>query len=63
MTRASSNTIELRRADYAQLLGQVPAVSQLTLINGQGRELLRLSRQTVTVNSNTDLSRDVRFIY
>lgn len=62
VTRASSNTIELRRADYAQLLGQVPAVSQLTLINGQGRELLRLSRQTVTVNSNTDLSRDVRFI-
>ncbi|MHC2433967.1 adenylate/guanylate cyclase domain-containing protein [Bradyrhizobium sp. USDA 4451] len=62
VTRASSNTIELRRADYAQLLGQVPAVSQLTLINSQGQELLRLSRQTVTVNSNTDLSRDLRFI-
>ncbi|WP_029084281.1 adenylate/guanylate cyclase domain-containing protein [Bradyrhizobium sp. th.b2] len=62
VTRASSNTIELRRADYTQLLGQVPAVSQLTLINGQGRELLRLSRQTVTVNSNADLSRDLRFI-
>ncbi|TWB93571.1 adenylate cyclase [Bradyrhizobium macuxiense] len=61
VTRASSNTIELRRADYAQLLGQVPAVNQLTLINGQGRELLRLSRQTVTVNSNADLSRDLRF--
>ncbi|WP_166299934.1 adenylate/guanylate cyclase domain-containing protein [Bradyrhizobium sp. 2S1] len=62
VTRASSNTIELRRADYAQLLGQVPAVSQLTLINGQGRELLRLSRQSITVNSNADLSRDLRFI-
>ncbi|MGN1288592.1 MAG: adenylate/guanylate cyclase domain-containing protein, partial [Bradyrhizobium sp.] len=49
------------RADYAQLLGQVPAVNQLTLINGQGREMLRLSRQTVTVNSNADLSRDLRF--
>ncbi|GIQ77338.1 adenylate/guanylate cyclase domain-containing protein [Bradyrhizobium sp. RD5-C2] len=61
VTRASSNTIELRRADYAQLLGQVPAVSQLTLINGQGREVLRLSRQTVTLNSNADLSRDFRF--
>ncbi|MES5487241.1 adenylate/guanylate cyclase domain-containing protein [Bradyrhizobium sp. INPA03-11B] len=61
VTRASSNTIELRRADYAQLLGQVPAVNQLTLINGQGREMLRLSRQTVTVNSNADLSRDLRF--
>ncbi|MGF6429040.1 GAF domain-containing protein/HAMP domain-containing protein [Bradyrhizobium elkanii] len=61
VTRASSNTIELRRADYAQLLGQVPAVSQLTLISGQGRELLRLSRQTTTVNSNADFSRDGRF--
>lgn len=61
VTRASSNTIELRRADYAQLLGQVPAVNQLTLINGQGREVLRLSRQTVTLNSNADLSRDLRF--
>ncbi|MGY4474904.1 HAMP domain-containing protein [Bradyrhizobium sp. USDA 3364] len=61
VTRASSNTIELRRADYAQLLGQVPAVNQLTLINGQGREVLRLSRQTTTVNSNVDFSRDLRF--
>ncbi|UFX45649.1 HAMP domain-containing protein [Bradyrhizobium sp. 41S5] len=61
VTRASSNTIELRRADYAQLLGQVPAVNQLTLINGQGREVLRLSRQTYTVNSNADFSRDLRF--
>ncbi|UGA43425.1 HAMP domain-containing protein [Bradyrhizobium quebecense] len=61
VTRASSNTIELRRADYAQLLGQVPAVNQLTLINGQGREVLRLSRQTYTLNSNADFSRDLRF--
>ncbi|VIO67302.1 adenylate/guanylate cyclase domain-containing protein [Bradyrhizobium ivorense] len=61
VTRASSNTIELRRADYAQLLGQVPAVNQLTLLSGSGRELLRLSRQTTTINSNADFSRDVRF--
>ncbi|KWV48964.1 adenylate cyclase [Bradyrhizobium macuxiense] len=61
VTRASSNTIELRRADYAQLLGQVPAVSQLTLLSGSGHEMLRLSRQTYTVNSNADFSRDVRF--
>ncbi|MCC8981544.1 adenylate/guanylate cyclase domain-containing protein [Bradyrhizobium acaciae] len=61
VTRAWSNTIDLRRADYAQLLGQVPAVSQLTLINASGHEVLRLSRQTVTLNSNADLSRDLRF--
>jgi adenylate cyclase len=60
-TRAYSNTLALRRADYAQLLTQVPAVSQLTYVNGQGREELRLSRQTVTVNSNADFTRDLRF--
>ncbi|MBR0794210.1 HAMP domain-containing protein [Bradyrhizobium jicamae] len=60
-TRAYSNTLAMRRADYTQLLAQVPAVSQLTYINGQGREELRLSRQTVTVNSNADFSRDLRF--
>ena len=42
VTRASSTTIEERRADYAQLLQQVPQVSQLSLLNGQGREQLRL---------------------
>jgi len=60
-TRAYSNTLAMRRADYSQLLAAVPAVSQLTYVNGQGREELRLSRQTVTVNSNADFSRDVRF--
>jgi hypothetical protein len=49
VTRASSTTTEQRRADYAQLLSQVPAVYQLTQINGQGHETLRLSRQTVSI--------------
>ena len=62
VTRASSNTTELRRADYTQLLRQVPQVSQLSLLNAQGREQLRLTRQTVTLDSNADFSRDVRFI-
>jgi class 3 adenylate cyclase/HAMP domain-containing protein len=62
VTRASSNTIELRRADYTQLLRQVPQVSQLSLLTAQGREQLRLTRQTVTLGSNADFSRDVRFI-
>lgn len=62
VTRASSNTIELRRADYTQLLRQVPQVSQLSLLTAQGREQLRLNRQTVTLGSNADFSRDVRFI-
>jgi class 3 adenylate cyclase/HAMP domain-containing protein len=61
VTRASSKTIEDRRVDYTQLLNQVPQVSQLSQINGSGRETLRLTRQTTTVGSNADFSRDIRF--
>src|SRR5882724_3482059 len=61
-TRAYSNTIDLRRADYEQLLRQVPYVSQLSLLNAQGREQLRRSRLKVTEGSNLDFSRDVSFI-
>ena len=61
VTRASQQTLEQRRSDYAQLLNQVSAVSQLTLLNGEGREMLRLSRTKITVNSNADFSRDLRF--
>src|SRR5436190_11488969 len=60
VTRASSNTTDLRRADYAQLLRQVPQVSQLSLLNAQGREVLRMTRQTATLDSNADFSRDAR---
>src|SRR5438093_619728 len=60
VTRASSNTTDLRRADYAQLLRQVQQVTPLSLLNAQGREQLRMTRQTVTLDSNADFSRDVR---
>src|SRR6516162_10192418 len=57
VTRASVNGLEQRRADYAQLMNQVAPVTQLTWLNGQGRELLRLSRtprftETVTRGVN-----------
>ena len=42
VTRASSTRTEERRADYAQLLRQVPQVSQLSLVSAQGREQLRI---------------------
>ena len=67
VTRASATkdseaaTLEQRRADYAQLLNQVPSVSQLSFINRQGREQIRLTRRIFTPGSNTDFSRDVRF--
>ena len=45
VTRASADaSCRQRRADYAQLLNQLPAVSQLSFLSGTGRELLRMSR-------------------
>ena len=51
VTRASARTIDEHRADYAQLLNQVPAVSQISLLDGNGREQLRLSRAGVVVDA------------
>jgi class 3 adenylate cyclase/HAMP domain-containing protein len=66
VTRASATkandaaTLEQHREDYAQLLRQVPQVSQLSFLNSQGREQLRMTRQIITPGSNADFSRDVR---
>ena len=61
VTTASRDTLENRRADYAKLLHQVSVVTQLFQLNGDGREVLRVSRQSTTTGSNADLSRDIRF--
>jgi class 3 adenylate cyclase/HAMP domain-containing protein len=61
VTRASAVTLDQHRNDYAQLLNGVPAVSQLSWLSGQGRELLRLSRTTIQVSGGADFSRDMRF--
>ena len=61
VTRASQDTLEKRRADYASLLHQVAVVNQLFQLNGEGREVLRVSRQSTTTGGNADLSRDARF--
>src|SRR5437762_8094613 len=47
VTRAAAYKLEDRRADYTQLLRQAPQVSQLSLLSTQGREQLRVNRQTV----------------
>src|SRR5216684_4105014 len=67
VTRASATardnptrTLENHYADYVQLLNQVPAINLLSLLDGQGREQLRLSRTTVVRGSGVDLSRDVQ---
>src|ERR1700681_3530549 len=61
VTRASSDTLEKHRADYAQLLTQAPGISQLFLLGGNGREQLRLTRSTISTGSGADYSRDLRF--
>ncbi len=67
VTRASATakdnptrTLENHYADYVQLLNQVPAINQLSLLDGRGREQLRLSRTTIVRGSGADLSRDVQ---
>ena len=62
VTRASADTVDKHRADFAQLLHQVPSVSQLSWLSGSGQELLRLTRSAISVNSGEDFSRDVRFV-
>jgi class 3 adenylate cyclase/HAMP domain-containing protein len=61
VTRAYSQTLEQHHADYVQLLNQVPAVSQLSWLDGNGREQLRLTRTAITVASKIDFSHDPRF--
>jgi adenylate cyclase len=61
VTRASVVTPEQRRDDYAQLLNQVSAITQLSQLNGYGREILRLTRRGVATNSGMDFSHDPRF--
>jgi class 3 adenylate cyclase/HAMP domain-containing protein len=61
VTRGSAVTIDQHRVDYAQLLNQAPAVYQLSLLDGYGREQLRLSRTSLSIGSRADFSRDSRF--
>ena len=60
-TRASADTIEQRRADYALLLEQVPAIDRIVQLDGAGKEQLRLSRREAVVGSGIDYSGDQRF--
>src|SRR5450631_2682041 len=61
VTRASARTLADHRSDYAQLLNEVPAVSQLSLLDGSGHEQLRQSRTAVAEGSKADFSGDNRF--
>ena len=60
-TRASSTTLEQRRADYGLLLQQVPAIERLIYLDSAGKENLRVTRQEVIVGSGIDYSSNPRF--
>jgi class 3 adenylate cyclase/HAMP domain-containing protein len=57
-----ANSLQQHSADYAKLLNQVPPISQLSLLDGQGREQLRQSRSQAVAGGKTDFSRDPRFL-
>jgi len=53
---------EQRELDGRRLLRQVPAIAELALLDGQGRERLRISRQAMDkIGSNLDFSAEDKF--
>jgi signal transduction histidine kinase/CheY-like chemotaxis protein len=53
---------EQRELDGRRLLRQVPAIVELALLDGEGRERLRVSRQAMDrVDSNADFSAEEKF--
>lgn len=62
VTRASVTNLAQRQNDYAQLMNQQPAVNQIFKLDGAGREQLRMTRSSVTLDSSADFSRDLSFM-
>src|SRR5215472_15855527 len=61
-TQWASSPIEQRRFDFGRLQRQVPAISELIQLDGQGREQLEVSRLKMDVQSSgADYSTDPRF--
>ena len=57
------STLEERQFDALRLLRQVPAISELSQLDANGREKLRVSRFAVdAVGSNADFSKDPNFV-
>ena len=59
---APSAAMEQRRADYFRLIRQVPPITEVSYIDAEGHEQLRLSRLAMdVVASGTDFSNEPRF--
>jgi signal transduction histidine kinase len=58
----SASTVEQRRFDGLRLLRQVPAITELSMVDARGREQLRVSRLAMdVVGSGLDLSNEPKF--
>jgi adenylate cyclase len=58
----SATTFEQRRFDAQRLLRQVPAITEVAMLDGEGREQLRVSRLSMDViGSEKDLSAEPTF--
>ena len=61
-TQWASSPIEQRRFDFGRLQRQVPAITELIQLDGQGREQLKVSRLSMDVaGGGADYSADPRF--
>ena len=59
----SASTLDERYLEGQRLLRQVPAITELALLDAHGREQLHLSRLTMdVVGSGLDLSREPKFV-
>jgi hypothetical protein len=59
---STGDSIEQRRFDALRLLRQAPAITELTLLDAGGKEVLKVSRLTMdVVGSGTDYSKAAKF--
>jgi len=59
MVGAGQGPMEQRRLDFLKLLRQVPAITEVSHLDGQGREQLKVSRLSMdVVGSGIDFSAD-----
>ena len=59
----ASSPLDQRRQDYFRLLRQVPAITEVKLLDGEGREQLKVSRLAMdAVGSGTDFSQSPAFL-
>jgi signal transduction histidine kinase len=56
--------LEQRRFDFLRLLRQAPAITEVSYLDGDGREQIRVSRLAMdTLGSGADLSQDPKFAH